>query len=85
MFMLIKTTNHIDRAFKEVSRMSNIIGCFEHNRDLDKNFFFIVNFINQFFDNCSLEPILSITQFKVSHRKFECLPYFCVNSIILYF
>lgn len=59
----INTTNHIDRAFKEVRRRTNIIGCFEHNRSLDKNFFFVVNFINQLFGNRSFEPILSITQF----------------------
>lgn len=59
----INTTNHIDRTFKEVRRRTNIIGCFEHRRSLDKNFFFIVNFINQLFGNRSFEPSLSITQF----------------------
>lgn len=63
MFRFINTTNHIDRTFKEVRRRTNIIGCFEHNRSLDKNFFFITNFINQLFGNRSFEPILSITQF----------------------
>jgi hypothetical protein len=32
-------------------------------KSLDKNFFFITNFINQLFGNRSFEPILSITQF----------------------
>jgi len=63
MFRFINTTNHIDRTFKEVRRRTNIIGCFENNRSLDKNFFFITNFINQLFGNRSFEPILSITQF----------------------
>lgn len=63
MFRFINTTNHIDRTFKEVRRRTNIIGCFEHNRSLDKNFFFITNFINQLFGNRSFESILSITQF----------------------
>lgn len=63
MFRFINTTNHIDRAFKEVRRRTNIIGCFEHNRSLDKNFFFVINFLNQLFGNRSFEPSLSITQF----------------------
>ena len=63
MFRFINTTNHIDRTFREVRRRTNIIGCFEHIRSLDKNFFFITNFINQLFGNRSFEPILSITQF----------------------
>lgn len=63
MFRFINTTNHIDRTFKEVRRRTNIIGCFENIRSLDKNFFFITNFINQLFGNRSFEPILSITQF----------------------
>lgn len=63
MFRFINTTNHIDRTFKEVRRRTNIIGCFEHIRSLDKNFFFITNFINQLFGNRSFAPNLSITQF----------------------
>lgn len=62
-YRYINTANHIDRAFKEVRRRTNIIGCFEHNRSLDKNFFFVINFINQLFGNRSFEPSLSITQF----------------------
>jgi putative transposase len=63
MFRFINTTNHIDRTFKEVRRRTNIIGCFENVRSLDKNFFLVTNFINQLFGNRSFEPILSITQF----------------------
>jgi putative transposase len=59
----INTTNHIDRAFREVRRRTNTIGCFEHSRSLDKNFFLVINFLNQLFGNRSFEPILSITQF----------------------
>ncbi len=62
-YRYINTANHIDRAFKELRRRTNIIGCFEHNRSLDKNFFFVINFINQLFGNRSFEPSLSITQF----------------------
>ena len=62
-YRYINTTNHIDRAFKEVRSRTNIIGCFEHNKSLDKIFFLIINFINQLFGNRSFEPSLSITQF----------------------
>lgn len=62
-YRYINTTNHIDRAFKEIRRRTNIIGCFENNRSLDKNFFLVINFINQLFGNRSFVSSLSITQF----------------------
>lgn len=52
----------LDRAFREVRRRMNVIGCFESVKSLNKFLFFTFSLINHLLSNASFETNFKLTQ-----------------------